>query len=254
MNLHKHHPTKNPHASKWAARPVAHPAGPRKGDLFFVQGEMRHWGDVFTIRQVNRRSFYFYRFGMGSDPGTTLRRLVVEWEQWIDELFEKGFVFCNGIPLLPPARLTPRDPEGAAECERRKRIDQAVEQARLMVLESPVGEPVREGDENRFAVTCGDGPAATVFVPDDSDKPVRCSCTMSRNSPLDSGGTATASCQVGSPGPAGPAGPARPVCPACPASSASPADPAGSPIPCRHIFAVLVGRAELAHRLLEFLL
>ncbi len=236
MNLHKHHPTKNPHASKWAAPPVPCPAGPRKGDLFFVEGEMRDWGDIFTIRQVNRRSFYYYCFGKVKSPGVTRRRLLVEWEQWIDELFEKGFVFYNGYPALPPARLTPMDPEGAVECERRKRIDQAVEQARRMVLESPVGDPVREGDENRFTVSCCDGPAATVFVPDDADKPVRCSCESSGNGRVDSGRPAASS------GPAGSSGPA--------ASSG----PAGFDFPCPHVFAVLVGRGELAHRLLEFLL
>ena len=96
MNLHRHHPRNNKKAGRYTFSPVCHPWKPRKGDGYFVQTGSQFSGDNFTITRVNRRSFYCYH------AGRTLRRLVVEWEQWIDELFEIGFVFLNGTPVLPP--------------------------------------------------------------------------------------------------------------------------------------------------------
>ncbi|HOC99582.1 MAG TPA: hypothetical protein PKH54_06540 [Myxococcota bacterium] len=224
MNLHKHHPSINPHARKWAVRPIPHPAGPRKGDLYFVQSDMRYMGAVYTIRKINGRSFYYYRFETCKNPGVVFRRLLVEWEQWIDELFDQGFVFCNGTALLPPPRLTPAVPVDTGLDQNRKQAELAMADARRILAEHPIGDPVRVGDESRFTVDCGDGLDVTVTVPDDVSLPVACSCrkrveSVDGSVPSDSSG-----------------GHADPVC------------------PCTHAFAVLIGRGEMTHRLLSFLL
>ena len=176
MNLHKHHPRNNKNASRWTPGPVCHPWEPRKGDSYFVQTDGRYLGETFTITRVNKRSFYAYWSGLTQSPGKTVRRLVVEWEQWIDELFEMGFVFLNGAPVLPPQRLTPK-PEFIAPGEaRQKRFHQAMADARKL-LESPCLLELAYGrKQRRFKVASGPASAARVTVPDDEKKRITCSC------------------------------------------------------------------------------
>jgi hypothetical protein len=176
MTLHKHHPKNNKDASRWTPGPVCHSREPRKGDSYFVQTCGRYLGETFTIRRVNRRSFYAYRSTTGPGDGKLVRRLVVEWEQWIDELFEMGFVFLNGAPVLPPLRLTPRPEIVLAGAENQRRFNEAMSEARRMLKGHCVGEPVHSRKELRFCVAAEPGLAATVTVPDDEKKRIRCSC------------------------------------------------------------------------------
>ena len=188
MRLHKHHPRNNEGRSRWLSRtPVSHPEGPRKGDHWFVQTATRYFGENFTVTRVNGRSFYVYWSGMETNSGKTLRRLVVEWEQWIDELFEMGFVYFNGTPVLPPARLIPRGKLVAIDDDRQRRIDEAMLGARRLLEGECVGEPVHHGKEHRFMVVPNTGQVASVTVPEDERKDIVCSCADHEAGNRDSG-------------------------------------------------------------------
>ena len=177
MNLHKHHPRNNKNASRWTPGPVCHPWEPRKSDSYFVLTSGRYLGETFTVTRVNKRSFYVYWSGISQSPGKTVRRLVVEWEQWIDELFEMGFVFLNGAPVLPPARLTPKPEFVPAGVEHQRRFREAMSEARTLLKGPCVSEPAHSRKERRFKVASGPGLGiATVTVPDDERKRITCSC------------------------------------------------------------------------------
>lgn len=173
MKLHKHHPSNNRDASPWVRRPVSAPRAPHKDDKYFVQTESRHWGEVFTIRRVNAKSFYVYHSGSGPGKGRLLRRLIVEWEQWIVELFELGFVFLNGSPVLPLDRLTPLPELDLGGAEHPGTNSEEMTAGWKM---DGSGEPARTGQERRFMVRSGPGPFATVTMPPDPGMRITCSC------------------------------------------------------------------------------
>jgi hypothetical protein len=169
MNLHKHHPRNNKKAGRYTFSSVCHPSKPQKGDGYFVQTGSQFFGENFTITRVNRRSFYYYH------AGQTVRRLVVEWEQWVDELFEIGFVFFDGTSVLPPARLTP-PPVEAGSNGRQKRFDRALSGARDLLRRPCIGEPRHSRKERRFKVSSGPASAVTVTVPDSPIGRITCVC------------------------------------------------------------------------------
>jgi hypothetical protein len=175
MSLHKHHPRNHKEPDPSPKR-VIHPRAPAEGDCYVVKTGWPHCHRTFIVRTVNSRSFYVYEQRTGEVPGGLVRRRLSEWDAWTEELFEMGFIFLNGDAVLPPLWLPCKPGVNPTNIMYHSRFNEALKNAREILKTANIYQVGQSRNECRFKVIPDPGQVATVSVPDDEGKRIKCTC------------------------------------------------------------------------------